>query len=461
MNSTLFSSLPLCDEILKNLDILGYQHMTPIQARSLPYVLKGQDVLAKAKTGSGKTAAFGLGLLCKLDPLQLEPQAMVICPTRELADQVSKEIRRLAQLTPNIRVLTLCGGKPFRMQAEAIHHGAHILVGTPGRLQDHIERKTLPLSKIKTLVLDEADRMLDMGFYDNIMDIIRLLPHDKQTLLFSATYPDAIKEISRLLQKDPVEISFENQDDSPLIAEFALQIREHEKNAALLTMMAHYAAHSAIIFCRTKRQCDDVAIFLCDKGYHALPIHSDFEQREREEVLLQFANQSCSILVATDVAARGLDIKDLPLVINYDMPTDPQSYVHRIGRTGRNGQAGTAISFFAHAETFKIEAIEEYTQHPIKKLSLESLDTPTQAITAPLMRTLCIHAGKKNKMRPGDILGALTGDVGLAGSDVGKIDIFDFHSYVAIRRQHSAMVLQKLQNGQIKGRTHKMRYLDN
>lgn len=447
--------------MLKNLDSLHYQQMTPIQAQSLPYILKGQDVLAKAKTGSGKTAAFGLGLLAKIDLQEYQPQAMVICPTRELADQVSKEIRRLARLTPNIRVLTLCGGKPFRMQAEAIYHGAHIIVGTPGRLQDHLARKTLVLSKIKTLVLDEADRMLEMGFYDNIIDIIQKLPRHKQTLLFSATYPDAISDMSRLLQKEPIEIAIESQDDNLLIAELALQVNEQEKNTALLDMMARYNMSSAIVFCRTKRQCDDVAIFLCDKGYHALPIHSDFEQREREEVLLQFANQSCSFLVATDVAARGLDIKELPLVINYDMPSDPQSYVHRIGRTGRNGQSGMAISFFAQTESFKIAAIEEYTQQAITRISRESSAKPLSAMTVPPMRTLCIHAGKKNKMRPGDILGALTGEGGLAGSDVGKIDIFDFYSYVAIRRQHSASVLQKLQNGQIKGRTLKMRYLDN
>lgn len=457
----LFSTLKLNKETLKNLDALGYHEMTPIQEKSLPAILSKRDVLAKAKTGSGKTAAFGLGVLAKIDPFQLDPQAMILCPTRELADQVSKEIRRLARLTPNIKVLTLCGGKPFGMQAESLRvGGAHIVVGTPGRIMDHIERRTLPLGVINTLVLDEADRMLDMGFYDIIMDIIDELPTPRQTLLFSATYPEEIATISQSIQSNPVDICVESIDESPLITQMAYEINENDKIDVLKAILAEHASESVMVFCRTKAGCDDVAIRLCQSGFHALAIHGDFEQRDREQMLLQFANQSCSILVATDVAARGIDIKDLPLVINYDLPSDADSYVHRIGRTGRAGKAGLAINLFNHKERFRLESIQELINTPITIASQVPSYNKNGEIVLPPMRTLCINAGKKNKMRPGDILGALTGEGGLLGKDVGKIDIFDFHAYVAIARNHSSKIIDKLQ-GKIKGRTFRMRFLDN
>lgn len=461
MNSMSFSSLALCPEILSNLESLGYQEMTPVQSKSLPYILKNHDIIVKAKTGSGKTAAFGLGILSKVDLQLVEPQAMVICPTRELADQVSKELRRLGRLIPNMRVLTLCGGKPLRIQAESLAHGAHILVATPGRLLDHIEKNTLSLKQIHTLVLDEADRMVDMGFFDEIIEIIKAVPPKRQTLLFSATYPSTIAQLCKSIQKDPIEITLGTQDDSVDISQLAFQVREKEKNELLLALFKHYNMQSILIFCNTKMQCDEVARYLCDKGLYALAIHSDLEQREREEILLQFANNSCSILVATDVAARGLDIKDLPFVINYDLPSSPEIYVHRIGRTGRMGKSGMAISLFHDAQIFKLEVIEKDTQSIITRVEKASLNTPSQNVTiAARMRTLCINGGKKNKIRPADILGALTAEGGLKGDQVGKIDIFDFYSYVAINRANSSQALSKLQKDKIKGRTFKIRYLD-
>lgn len=461
MNILSFSNLALPPEILSNLETLSYLEMTPTQAKSLPFILKNQDVIVKAKTGSGKTAAFGLGILSKVDPQRFEPQVLVICPTRELAEQVSKEIRRLARLIPNMRVLTLCGGKPMRLQVESLQKGVHILVATPGRLLDHIDRNTLSLQRINTLVLDEADRMVDMGFFDIIVDIIQVLPSKRQTLLFSATYPSTIAQLCQSIQKSPIEITLESQDDKVDISQLAYQVRENEKYEVLFALLKHYNMQSTLIFCNTKRQCDEVAMQLCEQGLYALALHSEFEQREREEILLQFANHSCCILVATDVAARGLDVQDLPFVINYDLPSSPEIYVHRIGRTGRMGKTGIAISLFSHAQSYKLEAIEKYTQFEIKKAEKASLNTAKRLTMAPPMRTLCINGGKKNKIRATDILGALTAGGELTGEKVGKINIFDFYSYVAINRTVSSQALSKLQNGKIKGRTFKIRYLDN
>lgn len=461
MISNLFSSLPLAPELLQNLASLEYHEMTPIQAKSLPFILNNEDILAKAKTGSGKTAAFGLGLLSKINPAVLAPQACVICPTRELADQVCHEIRRLARLTPNIRVITLCGGKPVRAQTESLKNGAHIVVGTPGRLQEHIAKKSLNISDIRTLVLDEADRMLDMGFYDDMMQIIKSLPTTKQTLLFSATYPSGIQKISKAIQHKPIMVTCETKDDKPDITQIAYPARPHEKVDAMLALLTHYKASSAMIFCNTKMQCDALATALVQKGIDALALHGDLEQKERDEVLLQFANHSCAFLVATDVAARGIDIKDLPVVINYELPAKADQYIHRIGRTGRCGQSGIAVSLYSHAEMGKLAAFEDATGSPFERLTADHLKKKQHEIAQPRMHTLCLNCGKKNKIRPGDILGTLTGIGGLTGEQVGKIHIFDFYAYVAVHRSESARVLKNLQGGKMKGRSFKIRYCDN
>jgi ATP-independent RNA helicase DbpA len=303
--------------------------------------------------------------------------------------------------------------------------------------------------------------MVDMGFFDAIVDIVKVIPQERQTLLFSATYPSTIAELCKNIQKNPIEVTLDTQDETVDISQLAYQVKENEKNEVLLALFEHYNMQSAIIFCNTKRQCDEVAMNLCDRGLYALPIHSELEQREREEVLLQFANSSCPILVATDVAARGLDIKDLPFVINYDLPSSPEIYVHRIGRTGRIGKSGIAISLFCDAQNFKLEAIEQFNQSEITRVDKALLKITKSVTIAPRMRTLCINGGKKNKIRPTDILGALTSEGGVKGDQVGKIDIFDFYSYVAINRPVSSQALSKLQKGKIKGRNFKIRYLDN
>ena len=452
MTNESFSSLPISSSQVKNLVSLGYKKMTPIQAQSLPHVLKGRDLIAQAKTGSGKTAAFGVGLLEQINPRFFGVQALILCPTRELADQVGKELRKLARSTPNIKLVLLCGGKPFGPQKGSLQHGAHIVVGTPGRIQDHLRKETLRLDGLKTLVLDEADRMLDMGFFDVMTEIITQTPKTRQTLMFSATYPNEIKKMCRSIQRNPVTVTVEAEHKPGVIEQLFYEVKTHERNNTLLALFEHYKPENALVFCHTKRQCDEVARFLHGRKIEALAIHGDLDQRERDQVLVRFANNSCPVLVATDVAARGLDIKSLKAVINYELPRDAEIYVHRIGRTGRAGEKGIALSIFTESEQVRVYAIERFQEKACICDVYKSLDRdPDYSLQAPMV-TIQIDAGRKNKMRPGDLLGALTGDGGLAGAQIGKIDIFDMSSYVAVERDALRQVLNYLASGKVKGR---------
>jgi len=447
-----FSTLSISDAQIKNLNSLGYKKMTAIQAQSLPHVLKGRDLIAQAKTGSGKTAAFGIGLLEQINPRFFGVQALVLCPTRELADQVGKELRRLARSIPNIKLVLLCGGKPFGPQKGSLEHGAHIVVGTPGRIQDHLRKENLKLDGLKTLVLDEADRMLDMGFFDVMTEIIAQTPKSRQTLMFSATFPGTIEKMCRSIQRNPVTVKVEAEHKPGVIEQLFYAVKKHERNNTLLALFEHYHPDNALVFCHTKRDCDQVASLLRDNRIDALAIHGDLDQRERDQVLVRFANNSCPVLVATDVAARGLDIKSLQMVINYELPRDPEIFVHRIGRTGRAGEKGFALSIYAESEQYRVNAIEQYQKKPCVSDVLASLDRdPGFSLQAPMV-TIQLDAGRKNKLRPGDILGALTGEAGLAGSQIGKIDIFDMSSFVAIEGNAVRQALNYLANGKVKGR---------
>ncbi|HHQ4773001.1 TPA: ATP-dependent RNA helicase DbpA [Aeromonas veronii] len=458
MNNSEFSSLNLSPALQENLTSLGYLQMTPIQAQSLPLVLDGKDLIAKAKTGSGKTAAFGLGLLAKLNVNRLEVQALVLCPTRELADQVAQEIRRLARALPNVKLVTLCGGTPTAPQSATLSFGAHIAVGTPGRILKHLEQGTLELSGLKTLVLDEADRMLDMGFGEDINRVISYAPQQRQTLLFSATYPEGIAQMSRGVQRNPVEVSVESLHEGSAIEQKLYEVPAGQRLDALTWLLSHYQPSSCVVFCNTKRACNDVADHLAAKGFSALALNGDLEQRERDQVLVRFANGSATILVATDVAARGLDIKELGAVINYELTYDPEVHVHRIGRTGRAGQQGLALSLYQPNEAQRVNFIEEHQQAPMPLGDLDSIGRDIKPI-APQMVTLSIDAGRKTKVRAGDILGALTGEGGIAGADVGKIQISEQYSYVAVKRSVASAALKRLQEGKIKGRSYRARKL--
>ena len=433
--------------------------MTQIQAQSLPAVLKGKDLLAQAKTGSGKTAAFAIGLLHRLEVHNYQTQALVLCPTRELADQVSNEIRRLARAIPNTKILTLCGGKPMAPQLTSLEHAPHIAVGTPGRILKHLQKGSLKLDGLKTLVLDEADRMLDMGFHEDIMSIISMMPRQRQTLLFSATYPDEIKDISGKIQNDPLDIRVEALHDNKNIEQIFYEIDKGERTTTLVSLLQHYAPESSVVFCNRKQQCQELADALWEQGFHALALHGDLEQKDRDQVLAQFSNKSSSILIATDVAARGLDIKDLQAVINFELSPDPEIHVHRIGRTGRAGKKGLALSLFMASEARKVSAIEDYQNSPVRIDKTSSLKTRENFRLSPPMVTLCINAGRKNKVRAGDILGALTKNTHLPGKQIGKIDIFDKLAYVAVERSIAKQALKILSEGKIKGRKFKVKKL--
>ena len=462
-----FSTLPLADHVLANLQRLGYEQMTPIQAASLPLALAGKDLIAQAKTGSGKTAAFALPLLANLNPRRFAVQALVLCPTRELAEQVSQEIRRLARAEDNVKVLTLCGGATMRPQLASLAHGAHVVVGTPGRVLDHLERESLVLEALNTLVLDEADRMLDMGFADDIAAIARHCPPttQRQTLLFSATYPDDVARLAARYLRDPQEVKLAERHDASRIRERYYEVKEGERLHAVGLLLNHFRPESALAFCNTKQQCRDLVAVLQAQGIVALELHGDLDQRERDQVLVQFANRSCSVLVATDVAARGLDIERLEAVINVDITPEVQVHTHRVGRTGRAGESGLVFSLASMEEMGRVGRIEEMqgresVWHPLAELSAAAArDDASRGPLRPPMVTLQILGGRKEKIRKGDVLGALTKDLGFEAASIGRIDVNDFSTYVAVRRDVADAVLRGLNGGKVKGRSVKVRRL--
>jgi ATP-independent RNA helicase DbpA len=462
VGATNFSSLALNPATLANLDQLGYLDMTPVQAAALPIALQGKDLIAQAKTGSGKTAAFALALLANLNPRRFAVQALVLCPTRELADQVTNEIRRLARAEENTKVVTLCGGIALRGQRASLEHGAHIVVGTPGRIMDHLERGYLALDALNTLVLDEADRMLDMGFFEDIATVTKQCPKDRQTLLFSATYPEGIEKLATQFMRSPVQVKVESQATESLIEQRFYEVTRTNRLEAVARLLNHFRPVSTLAFCNTKQQCKDLVSYLQAEGFSALALYGELEQRERDQVLAQFANRSCSVLVATDVASRGLDITQLEAVINVDITPDPEVHVHRIGRTGRAGESGLALSLASMHEMGFVGKIEQYQNQPSTWHKLDELGPTGKGPLKPPMVTLQILGGRKEKVRPGDVLGALTGvegGVALTREEIGKIQVTEFCTFVAIARDLAPAACAKLNAGKIKGKSAKVRLL--
>jgi ATP-independent RNA helicase DbpA len=457
-----FSSLNLQASLVNNLATLNYQTMTPIQAQSLPELLKGNDIIGQAKTGSGKTAAFALGILQQFDVKRFRIQALVLCPTRELADQVAQDIRILGRAIHNIKVLTLCGGMPFGAQRGSLEHGAHIIVGTPGRIEDHLNRRTLRLDDVNILVLDEADRMLEMGFQEQLDAIVKRIPDPHQTLLFSATFPKKIKQMTQRIMQQPIRVTVKEGHDNRTISQhFYKVMSEDERLIALRLLLHHFKPTSAVVFCNTKIATEEVAKMLADNAFSVLALNGNLEQRDREKTLAQFANKSITVLTATDVAARGLDIEAIELVINFDIAHDPEIHLHRIGRTGRAGKTGIACSLYSDKEAHKL-ALLEGDIDPIVETEALPPETLLNTIPAPPERvTLLIDGGKKQKLRAGDILGALTSKQGITGKQVGKIQIFDYWAYVAVDRNVVKTALNKLNKGKLKGRSFRVRQVHN
>jgi len=460
--SARFDQLTLAPATLQNLEQLGFAQMTPIQAASLPVTLAGKDLIAQASTGSGKTVAFGLPLIERLQSAgspSAPVQAVILCPTRELADQVTMEIRRLARARQNVKVVTLCGGVALRGQTVSLEHGADIVVGTPGRILDHLERGSLSLAGVNTLVLDEADRMLDMGFFDDIAKVVRQCAKDRQTLLFSATYPEGIDKLAAQFMRQPQTIQVEAQHSEHKIRQIFFEVAEHERLHAVSSILAHYRPERTLVFCNTKQQCRDVVAVLQAQGLSALALYGELEQRERDQVLVQFANRSCSVLVATDVASRGLDVQGLEAVINVDVTPDPEIHIHRIGRTGRGDAEGLALTLVSMDEMGSVGKIEVLQGRESDWQPLSILTPAAGGPLRPPMRTLQIVGGRKEKIRAGDVMGALAGECGLTREQVGKINVNEFSTYVAVQADLAKKVEAQLSRGKIKGKTVKVRLI--
>lgn len=426
--------------------------MTDIQSESLPYILKNQDIIAQAKTGSGKTVSFGIGVINKLNVRKFRIQSVILCPTRELANQVAEELRKLARFIHNVKILTLCGGVAFKPQVASLFHGAHIIVGTPGRVLKHLKEENLTFNDVDTLVLDEADRMLDMGFNEDINTIIDFMPKKRQTLLFSATFQENIQELSAHILNEPVMISTQNKEEAVKIEQVFYQIEHESKSAILPALFSTYKPKSVVVFCNTKIACDNLSDALYDLGFDVLVLHSDLEQKERDETLILFANKSYPILIATDVAARGLDIDDIDLVVNYDIAHEPAVHTHRIGRSARAGKSGISIGLVNGNDLERFEEIQEELGENFELLSCSTLHDDIDYKLDSDYRAMYINGGKKNKLRAGDILGSLIQDIGLNKEDIGKINILLFHSYVAIKKESFEKAFDAIQNKKIKGK---------
>lgn len=514
-----FNEFNLDERILKAVNELGYEEATSIQAEAIPLALEGEDILGQAQTGTGKTAAFALPLLNRINPKSKQLQAIVLCPTRELALQVSKEFRKLALYLHSIKLLPVYGGQDIVKQIKSLKSGVQIIVGTPGRVMDHMRRKTIKLSSVKCVVLDEADEMLDMGFREDIETILSEVPEDRQTMLFSATMAKPILEIAKQYQRNAKNVKVVNKELTvENIEQYYFEVKRSYKDEILSRLLDVYNPELSIIFCNTKKKVEEVANDLQNRGYFAEGLHGDLKQAQRDRVMGNFRSGKTEILVATDVAARGLDVKGVDLVINYDLPQDDEYYVHRIGRTGRAGKSGLALSFVSGKEVYKLKEIQRYCHTKIKLKPVPSLDDVTNTrvdsifselsviieeenltrvtelierrinerdmtaldVAAAFMKLylsskegssteegyedelsdgreqgmvrLFINVGKKDKIKPGDILGAIAGESGISGKLVGEIQMFDKYTFVEVPYENGKDVLFAMKNARIKGK---------
>lgn len=504
-------------EIKKAVEDMGFEELSPIQARAIPEILSGKDVIGQAQTGTGKTAAFGIPLLHKIDPKKRKVQALVICPTRELAIQVAKEIRDLAKYIHGIKILPVYGGQEISKQIRSLKGGVQVIIGTPGRVMDHMRRRTIRFDDVNYVVLDEADEMLNMGFRDDIETILKDSPLDRQTVLFSATMPRPILEIAKTYQKDAKTIKVVKRELTvPKIEQYYYEVTHKQKEEVLSRLLDMYNPKLSLVFCNTKKQVDELTRSLQVRGYFAEGLHGDMKQQQRDRVMHGFRRGRTEILVATDVAARGIDVDDVEAVFNYDIPQDDEYYVHRIGRTGRAGREGRAFSLVVGKEVYKIRDIQKFCKTKIKIQPIPSINDVTAVkaekildnihdtvinddlskminlieerinnqgytaldIAAAFLKNslgdledvdmeenfgdtgaetgmvrLFINLGKKQRVRPGDILGAIAGETGMPGKLIGVIDMYDKYTFVEVPREYAAEVIQVMKSAKIKGKS--------
>lgn len=515
-----FEELNIDERILRAIEDMGFEETSPIQTQAIPAVCEGIDVVGQAQTGTGKTAAYTIPMLMKIDPQIKKPQAIVLCPTRELAVQVAEEIRKLAKYMSDIKVLPVYGGQEIVRQIKSLKTGVQIIVGTPGRVMDHMRRKTVKFDNINMVILDEADEMLDMGFREDMETILTETPQDRQTVMFSATMPKAIMDIARNFQKDARVIKVVRKELTVSnIEQFYYEVRPKNKTEVLCRLIDIYNPRLSVVFCNTKRQVDELISELKGRGYFADGIHGDMKQQQRDRVMDDFRSGNVDILIATDVAARGIDVDDVDMVFNYDIPQDEEYYVHRIGRTGRAGRSGMALSFISGKEVYKLKDIERYCKTKILAKPVPSLDDvkntkldnmfdkikqtieeggltdmvnlveehvnqeeyTSMDMAAALLKMLIgdtldrvdevedfhfdmdrddsrmvrlfINIGKKDKIKPSNILGAIAGESGMPGKLVGAIDMMDNYTFVDVPAKHAEAVLAAMNdNVLIKGR---------
>ncbi|RUO73103.1 ATP-dependent RNA helicase DbpA [Idiomarina ramblicola] len=454
---TQFNQLSLAPALISRLNEIGYEQMTPVQSLSLPVILDNTDAVVRANTGSGKTTAFALALLSKLNTKSFTPQALVLCPTRELAHQVAEEVRNLAKSMTNIKVLTLCGGEPSRIQTSSLEHGAHVLVGTPGRVLDHLEQRNVDLSALNIFVLDEADRMLEMGFQESLSAIVKHIPKARQTLLFSATYPKNIAALAEQVTAKATNINAIQEEAKPRIEQHFYAMNHEDSAQLIMNLLNEHQPENVLIFCNTKNEVKDILSTLQANKFSVLALHGELEQKDRDQAIIQFSNGSVRVMVATDVASRGLDIAELDLVINVHMAHDLDTHTHRIGRTGRAGKEGMAITLVAAQDDYKMRLLEDTFAEPIqiKPAPALSNNKPLKAT----MTTLQISGGKKDKLRPGDIVGALTKDNVLSAEDIGKIKLESTFGFVAVNSRLAKHALGLISNNKIKGKKFRAKLL--
>ncbi len=522
MEALRFDELDLYPQILRAIQEMGFEEATPIQCKAIPVVMQGVDVIGQAQTGTGKTAAFGIPLLMKVDPHNKKTQAIVLCPTRELAIQVAEEVRNLAKYMHGVKVLPVYGGQDIVKQIRSLKGGAQIIIGTPGRVMDHLRRKTIKCEEVNTVVLDEADEMLNMGFREDIETVLEYIPEERQTVLFSATMPKPILDITKKYQKDAVNIKVVKKELTvPNIEQYYYDVKRKDKVEVLSRLLDVYDPKLSLVFCNTKRMVDELTNALQGRGYFAEGLHGDMKQQQRDRVMNHFRNGNTEILVATDVAARGIDVDDVEAVFNFDLPQDDEYYVHRIGRTGRAGRTGRSFTFVKGKEVYKLKDIQRYCKTKILAQKIPSMEDVVQVrlekimdridaiieeedltkmvnmvesqvnesdytamdIAAAFLKMallgeeesaqksmenfefgdtgaeeegmvrLFINIGKKQHVKPGDILGAITGESGMPGKLVGAIDMYDKYTFVEVPREYGKEVLKAMTNSKIKGKS--------